>query len=380
MFRGFVFWRRDDRVVPPAIADALAITLARRLLAQTRYLYIGLLITVLPAMAGSSADAPYWASTILPLVIGGLLLIGFVSLLPVRVDRIGVRWAKKFIRDATWSSPLVGALCSLWCVVNWLYAPPGMRAYYPLILCMGSLSTAYCLSAIRSAAILNTAIGLIPISALMLFSGAVMDMVGAVCILVAAVFVVQLIFDQHRQWIDLLTLQHDAQVQADTDPLTGLLNRRALGRRMDEQLANPAAQPFVLALLDLDGFKPVNDRHGHCIGDALLCAVAKRLRDTVGPDAAVARMGGDEFAVLLPPQSSFSGDALTAHLLTALVPRFEIEGHDIAIGASAGSASWPCDGIDMRSLIEVADHRLYAVKRGRSAPRQYFEDIGRQAA
>lgn len=227
---------------------------------------------------------------------------------------------------------------------------------------MGSLATAYCLSSIRAAAILNMAIGLFPIAILMLLSGHLMDMVAATCILVAAVFLLQMIFDQQKQWISLLTLQHDIQVLADTDPLTGLLNRRALTQRVEQQMEGEAPTAFLLALLDLDGFKPVNDRHGHGVGDALLCAVAERLVSIAGHGAHVARMGGDEFAILLPSQNDGNADSFITRVLGEFVRPFAVEGHQIKIGASAGVAQWPDDGPTIKALLESADQKLYAVK------------------
>jgi diguanylate cyclase len=364
MWRGIQNMRgKGDVGVSADILDAFNIHRARRLVIQTRYLYVGLLITVLPAMYSSSKAAPYWATTILPLVIGGLMLIGLVTMLPVRAERISVRMAKRFLADATWVSPAVAALCSTWCVVNWLYAPPGERAYYPLILSMGSLATAYCLSSVRAAAILNMAIGLFPISFLMLLSGAVLDMVAATCMLVAAIFLLQLIIDQHRQWISLLTLQHEIQVQAHTDPLTGLLNRRAFAEAISTRMDDRQPQPFLLALLDLDDFKQVNDLHGHSAGDALLCAVGKRLAETAGDGAAIARLGGDEFAVMVAAENWEKVDALANTMLAALATPFMIEDHQLRIGASIGLAQWPENGPDIDTIFERADKALYAVKR-----------------
>jgi diguanylate cyclase len=291
------------------------------------------------------------------------MVTGFVTLLPIRIEKISANWAKRFIRDAIWASPIIAVLCSTWCVMNWIYAPPGMRAYYPLILIMGSLSTAYCLSSIRAAAILNLSIGLVPISLLMLFSGSLMDMVAACCILLAAAFLLQMIFDQEKQWINLLILQHEIQVQADTDPLTDLFNRRALIRKMQQHMDELPDQPFMLALLDLDGFKPVNDRHGHSAGDALLCSISDRLIHAVGTNAVVARIGGDEFAVMLPIQTALDADAHLSALLLSLVPPFSIAQQSIQIGASAGYALWPQDGANIRALFETADQAMYAVKK-----------------
>ncbi len=355
-----------DARVPHTIAADFDILRAKRLVVQTRYLYVGLLVTVLPAMIGSSDAAPYWATTILPLIIGAFMLVGFVTLLPVKPDKITARGARRFILDATWSSPLVAAMCSLWCVVNWSYAPIGLRAYYPLILSMGSLATAYCLSSIRMAAVLNLTIGLLPISVLMLFSGQRMDIVAAVCIIVAALFLLQMVFDQQRQLVGLLHMREEMRVQARTDPLTGLLNRRALGEVLEKRMADPAGAPFHLALVDLDGFKQVNDAHGHALGDELLCDVGQRLAAAAGPEADVARLGGDEFAVLMPSASTLSAEALPGALLTALVAPYPIEGKAVRIGGSAGVARWPEDGDSIKTLLDKADRALYAVKADRS--------------
>lgn len=380
MWRGIHNLRDNrDSGINAEIIDAFNIHRAQRLVVQTRYLYIGLLVTVLPAMYSSSKAAPYWATTILPLVIGGLMLVGLVTMLPVKAERISARMAKKFLSDATWVSPVVALLCSSWCVVNWLYAPAGERAYYPLILSMGSLATAYCLSSVRLAAILNMAIGLFPISILMLLSGSMLDMVAATCMLVAAIFLLQLIVDQHRQWISLLTLQHEIQVQAHTDPLTGLLNRRAFAEQIAVRMDESAPRPFLLALLDLDGFKQVNDQHGHAVGDALLCAVGRRLIETAGDKAAVARLGGDEFAVLVPAESWEMVDTLANATLAALATPFAVEGRQLRIGASIGLAQWPENGTDISTIFERADRALYAVKREHRS-RADRTDAGKRAA
>ena len=122
------------------------------------------------------------------------------------------------------------------------------------------------------------------------------------------------------------------------------------------------AEPFRLALLDLDGFKPVNDRYGHALGDKLLCSVADRLRETIGPDGLVVRQGGDEFAVLLPPGSPLNGVAIADRLLFALVRPHLIENIPITVGASVGVAQWPDDGTSPDDLFECADQALYRAK------------------
>ena len=117
-----------------------------------------------------------------------------------------------------------------------------------------------------------------------------------------------------------------------------------------------------MALIDLDGFKPVNDQFGHSVGDQLLIEVAQRLQHACGENGIVARIGGDEFAILLSPESTISSSACADHMLSALVPACTVDGHVIRVRASIGIATWPIDGETAETLFEAADRQLYAVK------------------
>jgi diguanylate cyclase (GGDEF)-like protein len=194
-----------------------------------------------------------------------------------------------------------------------------------------------------------------------------MDLAAGTSLVVASAFLLRMIFQQHDQLVDLLLLQRQMRELADTDPLTGLPNRRVLAERLDQEIARAGPDAsFALALLDLDGFKPVNDQYGHGCGDLLLCEVADRLRKACGANALPARLGGDEFAILVPAGSTISLAVVADHMLAALVPPYQIEGHVIRVGASIGVATWPGDGATSRDLFETADVALYAVKARRN--------------
>lgn len=151
---------------------------------------------------------------------------------------------------------------------------------------------------------------------------------------------------------------------ASTDPLTGVLNRRGLQQALAARLAT-ALDSRVLALyvLDLDGFKPVNDLLGHDAGDELLVAVARRLRECMRESDLVARVGGDEFVVAADALS----DAATAQrigqkLLGVFAEPFEIDGAPCRVGATIGYALAPAEGRDAADLLKRADAAMYLGK------------------
>src|SRR5690606_30157642 len=152
------------------------------------------------------------------------------------------------------------------------------------------------------------------------------------------------------------------------------------GRRLDEEIARASgAGRFAIALLDLDGFKPINDQYGHAIGDGVLCELADRLRRACGNHAIVARLGGDEFAILVPAGSPLLGTGLADHILAALAPPYRIDGRAIGVGAGIGTATWPDHGGSARDLLEVADRALYAAKAANRARTSSVESVDRVA-
>jgi diguanylate cyclase (GGDEF)-like protein len=155
------------------------------------------------------------------------------------------------------------------------------------------------------------------------------------------------------------------------DDLTGLANRR----RFEQQLADAlvSGRPQV-ALLDLDGFKTVNDRLGHSVGDRLLSELARRITASLNDDAVVARMGGDEFAVLLPSAGADEADALVDRLGETLRRPIRAGEHDLLIGASIGVA----DGTGTDDPFEVlrrADVAMYAAKESGERSHRYAADL-----
>jgi diguanylate cyclase (GGDEF)-like protein/PAS domain S-box-containing protein len=153
--------------------------------------------------------------------------------------------------------------------------------------------------------------------------------------------------------------------RADHDELTGLANRCLFHRELDGAIAHARRESLCVSTLfvDLDHFKPVNDRLGHHVGDQLLSAVAQRLRANVRHGDLVARWGGDEFTVLLAnlPDTALAL-TLAGKLRAALELPFSLRGVVVSISASIGVALFPRDGLRPRTLLRKADGAMYRAK------------------
>ncbi len=163
------------------------------------------------------------------------------------------------------------------------------------------------------------------------------------------------------------------------DPLTGLPNRRRMGNLLDSTIAAFRSQEraCALMLIDLDRFKAINDSLGHPVGDALLKQVAERLSTIVGNPEQIARMGGDEFQVILPDAHNRVGISdLANRIIESLSHPYTINGSRCLIGASIGIAVSPFDASTSDELVRNADLALYAAKgAGRGRARFFSSDL-----
>ena len=155
------------------------------------------------------------------------------------------------------------------------------------------------------------------------------------------------------------------------DALTGLPNRLLLGDRLKQAIAGAerSGHVFALAYLDLNGFKQINDNHGHDAGDEVLKAVAARLQTGLRASDTVARLGGDEFVVLLTPtEAPAEAEPVLNRLLDGLMQPITLgSGVQVAVGSSLGLAHFPVDGGTPDALMRHADEAMFANKRAARA-------------
>jgi len=168
-----------------------------------------------------------------------------------------------------------------------------------------------------------------------------------------------------EDFTEIKRLQDQMDNLAHHDQLTGLPNRNLFYDRLRHAQAQAKRREkgFVLFYMDLDGFKAVNDTHGHELGDALLKAVAQRLSECVRESDTVARMGGDEFTVLLPDLQSHGHAAnIARQIIQTLSQPFPFETVTCRIGVSIGISCFPEDGEESDRIISCADAAMYRVK------------------
>ena len=160
--------------------------------------------------------------------------------------------------------------------------------------------------------------------------------------------------------------QHLLQSLANTDGLTGLLNKRYFDRVLT--VLEQHSQPFALFYMDLDRFKPVNDTYGHDVGDKLLKGVSQRLQGCIRSRDYAFRLGGDEFALLLlgpmEPEDCASKMNLICEMIA--VP-YEIDGNTVSVGTSCGYALYPAESVDVQQVRYIADQRMYENKQANHA-------------
>jgi diguanylate cyclase (GGDEF)-like protein len=170
----------------------------------------------------------------------------------------------------------------------------------------------------------------------------------------------------------------EAKKLARHDPLTGLPNRRFFVETLGEVLqTTTAGSRSAVLMLDLDGFKSVNDAYGHAVGDQTLMEFAQRVSAIMREGAVFTRIGGDEFAIILPDINSLDGPtALARRIVGAVAEPFSIGPISTSVGVGVGIAIAPSDGMDPELLVQRADRALYRAKsEGRSCIRFFEADM-----
>jgi len=296
-----------------------------------------------------------------------------------RSDPFEVEKVARILISLTVVSGLICLICGVWAVMAWQTNTSDQRYFIPLIMAMGAFSVAYCLAIIPFSAAFNLLSALLPINILLLFSGDIFLIAVSVTVITAMLFLLSLLKQHFDHMVKMIELQAQMYDLANTDTLTGLLNRRALIEEYSvnilgdknsinyyaethDDIMNDQISNVTIAMLDLDGFKPVNDNYGHAAGDQLLRMISKRMKTHIGDYGITARFGGDEFAIMFvnkPPQFC---QQMVDSLTYILSESYEINDDEIFVGVSYGLSHASDDIPSVEKLLSRADRELYKMK------------------
>lgn len=357
---------REDGV-PADIAPLVHSIQVERALAHVPMLYaVGifnlLLVAVLCAHQGMSPLSYGW--------MGVAAVAAFARMLKwIRRSRSAraIENPERMLRNMTIVAiGTIGGL-SAWTVYAQLTGLIETLVVIPISLVFGSTCIAHCLAPIKKAAVGSLLVGVVPPALVMVLTGPFQTSILGASMLTISVLMTIFIVESYNRIITGIVMEEKIRRMAHSDALTGLANRRAMIERLEA--ADAGYAPYALAIVDLDGFKQVNDGFGHHVGDALLRAVAERLGAAALPSEYVARMGGDEFLILLPGVADATHADQRVHAFRAALCRPAALGDRLVpLSGSVGYALRDRDGTTSEELLVAADLALYAAKAARTRP------------
>ncbi|MCJ2178331.1 sensor domain-containing diguanylate cyclase [Novosphingobium album (ex Hu et al. 2023)] len=311
-------------------------------------------------------DLPWWQQATPPALIIGTCL---ATLFAARgTDPIASEdQAARLLHGTLPVAAILGTIAGIWCVNAFTETEKYYCMVAPVFIGIAALVSSTCLISAPRAAIAAMATTVTPIVIKMMLYDNLGVRAMAVMMVLVAMMQASVVLAKFRETVRMLGYQHELDRIAVTDPMTGLQNRLAFDRTLETCLE--AAEPVVLVLADLDGFKQINDRYGHLAGDEILRHVARRMQ-TVAPSAlSVARLGGDEFALLFAasPSGQIPGTCDLEALRSVITQPVQFNGHMLSVGCSFGLAASQAEGGTPDSLVHLADSRLYRDKSRRKA-------------
>jgi diguanylate cyclase (GGDEF)-like protein len=354
---------------------------------QIPLLYI-ILVTNTWILSGTYWQAaPLWLTFVCPLVLSIVCLTRVVQWWRRRNDgaepaKAGVALSRTFLL----SGPLAAAF-SIWSIGLFPFGTAEMQAHIAFYIAITVICCIFCLTHLRPAAFSVTVV--VNTVFILFFAATGSQIFQAMSLNLAMVSAAMLaiLSVNYRDFTLLVRSRRELQVtQAQTqalsdenfrlanlDSLTNLPNRRSFFSALNQRVAGATlTTPLTLGVLDLDGFKPINDTHGHATGDALLQAIADRLRSVCGDGGEIFRLGGDEFAILFSDASAGEVIDLGEAICSSLRQAFELPNCTVRISGTVGLAVYPDMAGSGPELFERADYAMYRAKYGTGRGRPWY--------
>ncbi len=363
-----------DSLISPRSSDDLVREQFRILKAQIPTMYLALFINV-SLLAFIAARSIGHTAFGFPIAVAAVILVRLLKWVRTsKVRQPSVDEMRFAMKITTTMAGLLALGLSFWCehILNHGAFPE--QTYIALFTSLCVICCAASIASLPLASYGVVAIGMVPISILLIFTGnVVLEVMGANLLLVSPL-VIGMVFRQSQQlrrmvaaWSDIAAEKIKVGELAYRDQLTGLPNRRAFLDRLKKASAGNDSATLAIGIIDLDGFKVINDTYGHHAGDALLVETARRFQHLSSGNVLIARLGGDEFAVLLLDVDRLEDAQLRlAALATAFDQPFVVEPHRFRLSASIGLAHNALDTGTTLELVNRADLAMYEAKRQRN--------------
>lgn len=355
---------------------------------QIPLLYATLLISTLAVAATHYGHAPAHLTVYIPAVLAATCLWRVILWWRTRAETTDDEAAYRRVRSVVVLGFVLGVGFAGWSFALFPYGDAyrqGHVAFYMAITVIGCI---FCLMHVRLAAFTVTAVVVVPYALFFLSSGNPVFVSIAVNVVIVAIAMIYILLTNYRTFAamvasrkELIVKQEETQRLSDEnmrlanlDSLTDLPNRRQFFTRLQHH-AQGATGAFSVGLLDLDGFKPVNDLFGHAVGDKVLIEVGRRLDSFASTHVFVARLGGDEFGLLVDGDNS--GEALMdlGRAICANLERpFEMPEATAKLSGSIGFAQYRPGGPTPAHIIERADYALYHAKQNQRGAAVIFSE------
>jgi diguanylate cyclase (GGDEF)-like protein len=341
----------------------------------------GVVILATAALFGATAPTSLIDGVLLPAGLLAVSTLRFISWLKARdrVERATIDLVRREVMGASVLGPALAFALAMMAAASTAESNVVEFALAQVAVWIAVAACAFCLSALGSVAGVVVAAATAPLIVAFLARGADLTLWLAALMTVAACFVIRMLGENFRMFAEIVRsrfamaekqraaedAREAAMAIALTDDLTGLPNRRCFQGELAERIRTGAgtARPFAVGLIDLDGFKPINDIHGHPAGDDILKQVAARLANALAGRGSAARMGGDEFAILCDGiGASDEAIALGDEIQAIFATPFAVDGLDVALTGACGFALFPSCAAAPEELVRMADAALYRAK------------------
>jgi diguanylate cyclase (GGDEF)-like protein len=299
--------------------------------------------------------------------------------------------ASKMLGGTLFSASIMAIAFTAWSLSLYGYGDAYQKAHVAFYMAITVIACIFCLMHIRAAALVVTLLVLGPMTAFFAMTGQPVFGAIAMNIVVVAAVMIVILLTHYKEFADLVEsrgalIEKAVQAQqlsdendrlANLDSLTGLPNRRRFFTALEAEVARVKRdkRALVVGVVDLDGFKAVNDAFGHATGDRLLIEVGRRLQTFASPPLFAARLGGDEFGLIIDaPLSAEALNTLGRDLCELLRTPYRLPGVTAQIGGSIGFCAFPAGGQTCEQLFERADYALYHAKQSLKGSAVVFDE------